>query len=125
MKLTRICTGSDNQSHFEELDLPLRPSGRRATSDPITTLGVGFSASDPLAPLDWHHAPRRQIVAVLSGAFEIEVGDGSKRHFGPGDAFLADDLAGQGHLTRDVGGPMRLLYIYLPDDFDPAPWRTG
>jgi hypothetical protein len=50
--------------------------------------------------------------------------DGSKRRFGPGDCFMADDLTGQGHLTRDVQGPMRSLYVHLPDDLDVAVWRS-
>ena len=122
MKLPRIYTGEDNQSHFEELDLPLLPD-RRATSAWVSG-SMAFGESPVLAPQDWHHAPRRQLVAVLSGALEVEVGDCSKRHFGVGDFFLADDLTGQGHKTQDVEGPLRLLYVHLPSDLDPTGWRT-
>jgi hypothetical protein len=55
---------------------------------------------------------------VLSGVLEIEIGDGSRGRFGPGETFIADDLSGRGHLTRDLEGPVRLLYIHLPDDLD-------
>ena len=48
---------------------------------------LAFGESPALEPQDWHHAPRRQVVAVLAGALEIEVGDGSKRRFAPGDCF--------------------------------------
>jgi hypothetical protein len=122
MKLTRIYTGEDNRSHFEELDLPAHEE-RRFTSVPIAATQAAFGESRTLEPQDWHHAPRRQIVAVLAGALEIEVGDGSKRRFGAGDCFLADDLTGQGHLTRDVSGPLRLLYVHLPEDMDVTAWR--
>ena len=43
---------------------------------------------------DWHIAPRRQYIFVLSGAMEIGSGDGTMRRFGPGDVVLADDLTG-------------------------------
>ncbi|HLF79872.1 MAG TPA: hypothetical protein VJB57_20515 [Dehalococcoidia bacterium] len=123
MKLTRIYAGADGQSHFEDLELPMDESQRRATSESLLATTAAFGVSDQLAAQDWHHAPRRQLVAVLSGALEIRCGDGSTRRFGVGDVFLADDLAGQGHHTSDVGGPMRLLYVHLPDELDPAKWR--
>ena len=123
MKLPRIYTGDDNQSHFEELDLPMN-SDRRATSEWLTGAKTAFGESPALEPQDWHHAPRRQLVAVLSGALEIEVGDGTKRRFNVGDFFLADDLTGQGHQTTDVEGPVRLLYVELPPELDPTRWRS-
>lgn len=123
MKVPHIYTGEDNQSHFGQVDLPMTPD-RRATSVWLDGARVAFGESPALEPQDWHHAPRRQLVAVLSGALEIEVGDGSRRRFNTGDCFLADDLAGQGHLTRDVEGPVRLLYAELPSELDLTPWRT-
>jgi hypothetical protein len=123
LKLPRIYTGEDNQSHFEELDLPMTQE-RRATSEWLAGATTAFGESPALEPQGWHLAPRRQLVAVLSGALEIEVGDGSKRRFSTGDFFLADDLSGQGHRTTDVQGPVRLLYVQLPPDLDPTRWRT-
>jgi hypothetical protein len=126
MKLAHIRAGDDGESHFEELDLTLDTSQRRATSAVIAASGVAYGISEALEPQDWHHAPRRQLVAVLSGLLEIEVGDGSTRRFGVGETFIADDLTGRGHLTRDVEGPVRLLYVHLPDDVDLDGWsRSG
>jgi hypothetical protein len=124
MRVTRIHTGNDGDSHFEELDLPMDSTQRRATSVAIAATQAAFGVSDALEPQDWHHAPRRQLVAVLSGRLEIECGDGSIARFGPGDTFLADDLAGRGHLTRDLEGPVRLLYVHLPDELDFSAWRA-
>lgn len=53
--------------------------------------------------IDWHPAPRRQYVIILSGQLEIGLGDGSIRQFGPGDARLVEDTTGKGHTTRVVG----------------------
>ncbi len=125
MKLTLIHAGDDAESHFEDLDLPLDATQRRATSDALPATHVAFGLSPSLLPpQDWHHAPRRQLVTVLQGLLEIEVGDGTTRRFAVGESFIADDLAGRGHLTRDVEGPVNLLYVYLPDDLDFARWRT-
>ena len=50
--------------------------------------------------MDWHPAPRRQYVIILTGQLEIGLGDGTTRRFGPGDARLVEDTTGQGHTTR-------------------------
>ncbi len=124
MKITRIYTGNDGESHFEDLELPMDTAQRRATSVAIAATRASFGISDALEPQDWHHAPRRQLVAVLSGVLEIECGDGSRARFAAGDTFIADDLAGRGHLTRDLEGPVRLLYIHLPDDLNFSAWQA-
>ena len=126
MKLNYIRAGDDGESHLEELDLPVEHVERRATTVAIPATQFTIGESDVLVPLGWHHAPRRQLVAVLSGRLEVEGGDGIKKYFGPGDTFIADDLSGRGHLTRDLEGPVRLLYVHLPDDFDLDGWsRSG
>ncbi|HEX5369162.1 MAG TPA: hypothetical protein VFY10_07075 [Dehalococcoidia bacterium] len=125
MKLTRIYAGDDGESHFEDLDLPLDATQRRATSEAVPASTFAFGLSDSvLPPQDWHHAPRRQLVTVIAGRLEIEVGDGSTRRFGAGESFIADDLTGRGHLTRDVEGPVNLLYVHLRDDLDFSRWRS-
>ena len=54
---------------------------------------------------------RRQYSITLSGTAEIEVGDGTVARVGPGDIVLAEDLTGQGHVTRVVGNEPRLSAI--------------
>jgi hypothetical protein len=125
MKLTRIYTGDDNRSHFEDLDIPLQVSleGRQQSTDAVPAIGGGFTLRAPVPPRDFHNAPRRQFVAVLAGALEVECGDGASRRFGAGDVFFADDLGGEGHKTRDAESPVRLFFLYIPADFDPSAWR--
>jgi hypothetical protein len=62
--------------------------------------------------------PTRQIVVVLSGVLEVGTSDGHTQQWGAGEAFMPDDLRGKGHTTRTIGGPVRALYIPLPQDFD-------
>ncbi len=73
--------------------------------------------------MNFHPAPRRQFVVNLSGLVEIECGDGSKRRLGAGDILLADDTTGQGHITREIEGPRRGIFIFLRDDVNPSAWR--
>jgi hypothetical protein len=52
---------------------------------------------------------------MLSGVTEIEIGDGSKRQLERGDVLVAEDLTGQGHITRSVGQEARVsLAMPLP-----------
>jgi quercetin dioxygenase-like cupin family protein len=73
--------------------------------------GIAFRVFPPGYVLEWHCAPRRQYSITLSGAAEIEVGDGTVARVGPGDVILAEDLTGQGHVTRVVGNEPRLSAI--------------
>jgi quercetin dioxygenase-like cupin family protein len=105
MKLTRIYTGANGQSHFDEIEVEiekLQPGE-----------GIIFRHAPPGDFHDWHRAPRRQYVINLSGQSEIEIGDGTKRRFGPGDIFLVDDTTGRGYISRAVGSQPR-LYVTIP-----------
>jgi hypothetical protein len=124
MKATRIYTGADGRSHFEDLDIPLKPSTYGTLSDLVPSEGVIFRETPVGGALDFHVAPRRQFVITLAGLVEVECGDGTKRRFGPGDIMLADDTTGQGHITREVQGPRRSLFIPLPERFDTRPWKV-
>ncbi len=105
MKITRIYTGNDGESHFEEIEV--QPEKLQAAA------GILFRVGPPGQVQDWHPAPRRQYVITLAGHAEIEIGDGMKKRFGPGDIMLADDLTGRGHITRVVGNQPR-LYAQIP-----------
>ncbi len=124
MKVVRIYSTPDGESHFEDLDVPLNQGRYGKVSDLVPANGVVFRETPVGGALDFHNAPARQFVVTLWGLVEVEATDGSVRRFGAGDIMLADDTTGRGHITRDLAGPRRSLFIPLPADFDPAPWRT-
>ena len=99
--IVRIYTGQDGQTHFEDLPLPAEESHNIALQ---TGANLTFRCFPPDHWSDWHTAPRRQYIFILTGQMEIGIGDCTKRRFGPGDVVLADDLTGRGHTTRSVGG---------------------
>ena len=114
IKVTRIYTGEDGQTHAEELDVPLT-SQRGATelSDPVAVTSVQFRRTSPEYFIDWHTAPRRQYVITLAGESEVEFGDGTKVRLYPGHILLAEDTTGQGHISRAIGDEDRIS-IFLP-----------
>ena len=115
MKVTRLYSGTDGESHFEDIDIPLarfEPGEER--SEFIKATGIIFRETSESQDLDWHNAPRRQYVFTLKGRGEIVVGDGTSRQFGPGDIMIADDLTGRGHMTRGVGNQPRIsIFVTL------------
>jgi hypothetical protein len=62
-----------------------------------------------------HPAPRRQLVVVLDGEFEIETSDGDRRTFSPGGFALFEDTTGRGHVTRMLRTPASFLAVPLAD----------
>jgi hypothetical protein len=107
MKIVRLYTGSDNESHFEEIDVELNLRGHMEVSELQPAHGMLFRRVPPTHRSNYHTAPRRQYVITLAGQVEIETGDGTVRRFGPGDVMLADDTTGHGHITRVIGGQPR------------------
>jgi hypothetical protein len=118
MNVVRIFTGPDGQSHFEDITLDLEDMGMAGRiSAPWGARAVQFREVEGTYLLDFHRAPRRQLVVNLTGSVEIETGSGEKRVFGPGSILLADDRTGQGHISRDVGGEARTcLFVHLDEE---------
>jgi hypothetical protein len=116
MKIIRLYTGSDQKSHFEEIEMKfggnqpmLATDARRATSAVFRSAPMGLF-------LDRHPAPRRQYLVTLSGSWEIEASNGAKRTFKPGDVMLADDTSGEGHTSRVIGNePHIFMTVPLAD----------
>ena len=115
MKVTRIFTGPDGESYFEDIDILLEDQGDIGkTSEMLKATGILFRETGADYHYDWHNAPRRQFVITLEGEVEIEIGDGTKRRFGPGDILLAEDTTGRGHISRAVDHqPRKSIFITL------------
>ena len=110
--LVRIYTGSDEQSHFEDLEMPTQDV-HRVTTKPGEDLVFRTTPGDRVA--EWHNPTRRQYLIVVQGKMEVSVADGTTRQFHAGDVLLAEDMSGQGHLTRPVDGPYTSLSMGIPD----------
>lgn len=104
MQIVRIYTGNDNQTHFQSLEVAsFEPLATNPGPGPIRmNHGPGGTT------MDFHNAPRRQYVVLLSGQMEIETGLGEKRTLSAGDVLVAEDLTGKGHITRSSAGRVTL-----------------
>ena len=104
-----IYSDPEGRTHFRDEFFPWE---KAQSSDPKTpvmqtplvdaqklgflTLPRGFSS-------EWHPAPGKRFVVVLSGLAELEVGSGERRKVGQGDVVLVTDVQGRGHITRVLG----------------------
>jgi hypothetical protein len=115
VKVTRIRTGLDGSTRFDEIEIPLADAGEIGRlSEPVAAESVIFRETGADYDYDWHPAPARQLVVLLDGEIEIEVGDGELRRFGGGEVLLLEDTTGRGHRTRNVGAvPRRSLFVRL------------
>lgn len=115
-KFWRVYSSTDGQSKIVEAPPEMRPfldteGAHGMQSLLVPAAGIAFRSALPGSVLDWHCAPRRQYSITLSGQAEIEVGDGTVARLGPGDVLLAEDLTGQGHITRVIGDVPRLTVL--------------
>jgi quercetin dioxygenase-like cupin family protein len=84
-------------------------------SERIAATGVIFRENAANYDYQWHNAPQRQYILLLSGGgAEVEIGDGSKRRFEAGDILLVEDTTGQGHITRSTSDEPRVsIFVTL------------
>ena len=114
MAIIRIYMGPDGKSHFQDIEPRWEPLGDKSErAELIPGSGIVIRRFEPTRSNPWHHAPGRAAVFTLSGAVDIEIGDGTVRRLGPGDILIAEDLTGQGHVTREVG-PEPRESIFVP-----------
>jgi hypothetical protein len=97
VKLVRIFTGPDGESHVEERPLAVdaetaRTEVERAKSIQFYERKVGFRG--------FHTPKQRQYMLYLTARVELGLGDGSAVTMHPGDVLLAEDLTGRGHSSR-------------------------
>ena len=114
MKLTRLFTATDQESHFEDLDMAFIDNSFGKISSPINVENIVFGEIDDIREITWHNTPCRQYIIMLQGSMEIEIGSGEKRIFNEGDVLLAEDIDGRGHITRAASeGLRRYLVIQM------------
>lgn len=122
MKIVRMIPGPGDQSIMVDLDLPTPDTFKGSLTRALKARDVQFYIHPKGMVLDWHGVSSPRILIVLSGLLEIELGDGSKRRFGPGEFFLAEDMRGPGHISRNVGdGLLTVITLQLTEfPFPPA-----
>lgn len=124
MRVDRFHTTADGGSAFDEVAIAIAGVGTDAWGNALAQSAAFASPAVRLFEVpaggfqDWHNAPRRQLCVMLSGVWEVGTTDGEKRRWGPGELFLPDDVEGKGHTSEVIEGPVRILFVPLPDDLD-------
>ena len=108
MGIYRVFSGSDGESHIEELSLEDHPE-----LGSLTGLSeVRVEQFDGTRNMDFHPLPERRLIIHLSGEVEIGTTDGSKQIFRAGDIRLMEDVTGRGHAHVDLS-PSSAVYVFL------------
>jgi hypothetical protein len=114
--ITRLYTGTDGQSHAEDIEVAWRPAQLRPELNESAVAKVTAAQF-----LRWprgfvwagHPASKRQYVVIVSGRGEVDVVGGNKVQLAPGRVLLAEDVTGKGHTTR-VGPDEDLVMLLVP-----------
>ena len=109
MQFCRLYSGDDAKSHFEDLE---QTEASKYFLQNLPAKALVFKNDMNREDLHgWHTAPRRQWCITLSGNVEIGLGDGTKKTFGPGDVFLAEDVTGQGHTAKPMNWVRAFVHL--------------
>lgn len=105
MKIVVIRNRPDGKSSFFDEELTLTDRGRFGRfSDLQVAPGVLFREMDADYDSGWHCVPNPLYLVILGGEIEIEAGSGEVRRFSAGTILRPEDVGGEGHRTRGVGG---------------------
>jgi mannose-6-phosphate isomerase-like protein (cupin superfamily) len=114
--VTRLYTGTDGQSHAEDIEVAWRPATLRAElseSESVRVTGAQFLRWPRGFVWEGHPASKRQYVIIVSGRGEVDLVGGKKVPLAPGRILLAEDVTGKGHITR-VGADDDLVMLLVP-----------
>jgi len=114
--VTRLYTGTDGQSHAEDIEVAWRPAKLRAElseSESVKVTGAQFLRWPRGFVWEGHPASKRQYVIIVSGRGEVDLVGGKKVPLAPGRILLAEDVTGKGHITR-VGADDDLVMLLVP-----------
>ena len=106
--MQRVYTGTDGQSHVENIELNAKSVLEKVT-------GARVSVSQPGSFSDYHVGPERRYIINLTGGGQLQVAEG-KVDLTPGAIEYIDDLTGKGHTTANVGKEPRVSLWLRFDD---------
>ncbi|KMQ61905.1 hypothetical protein ACM40_06175 [Chryseobacterium sp. BLS98] len=115
MKITRIFSDINGDSHFEDIEIPLINQGEIGfLSDDISVKKLQLRKVSAEYNYDFHCAPQKQYIVLLDGGVEIETSLGEIRQFQTGEILLVEDISGKGHKTKNLEKKERTsIFIHL------------
>ncbi len=116
MRIARIWADAEGASHYADMEVDWEssgPLGKMAAPLPVSSMILRENEAG--YDYDWHVAPRKQYIVMLEGQVEIQVSDGQKRTFGPGEIVLVEDTVGEGHKSKSPDGkPRKSIFLPVP-----------
>jgi hypothetical protein len=111
----RMAKGSDDKSYFHDFGSLFAEPGEWSAVTPL--IGFRFIAMAEDTFIDWHPEIVNNLVIVMSGALELEVGggEGAVEVFRQGDICLAEDRTGMGHIDR-MHGTVQVAVLIVDDN---------
>lgn len=115
MKITKIFSDENGESHFEDLEISLINQGEIGfLSEDIQVKRLQFRTVSADYDYDFHCAPQKQYIVLLDGGVEIETSSGEIRKFRTGEILLVEDTSGKGHKTKNLERKERTsLFIHI------------
>ncbi len=111
----RMFKAEDGKSYFRNFDGLFADQGTWSATTPL--IGFRFIGMAADTFIDWHPEIVNNLVIVMSGGLELEVGGGAGavEIFRPGDVCLAEDRTGEGHIDR-VHGNVQVAVLIVADE---------
>jgi hypothetical protein len=115
IRVTRVYSGDDGQSHADEAELKLSTPNALGMeqSEARKAASINFVRFPPNFFEDWHGAHARRYVITLTGRGEAEIGGGQKVPMEPGRVVLFEDMTGKGHISRALTADWTAVFIQL------------
>ena len=128
MLLPHIYTDATGHSVLDEIELKMTGPGGAEARDGVYFQRIQAAQQDvsswnighalPGHFVDFTPMAANTLIAVFSGQMHVTVSNGEERQLARGDLMLAQDLTGQGHMTRFVGQEAcNYLMIAMPGGF--------
>jgi quercetin dioxygenase-like cupin family protein len=110
----RMVKAADDKSYFHDFGTLFTAPGKWSDVTPL--IGFRFIGMAEDTFIDWHPEIVNNLVIVMSGALELEVGggEGAVEIFRQGDICLAEDRTGEGHIDR-MHGYVQVAVLIVDD----------
>ncbi len=114
LELVHLYADAEGESHFGTVEIDLRAVDFAPPAPPLEVSEIrdarhGILSAPPGWFGDWHPAPARQFMCLVSGTLAVSVSDGETRVLESGTIVLLEDTEGVGHATRVVSDEPAVL----------------
>ena len=126
MRIVRLYSDADGESHFEDLEIELDltdyapPAPLLYLSKATPANQFAFMKASAGWSSDWHPSSARNMFFVLSGEWQVTASDNESRTFSVGSVLLVEDTTGKGHSSRVISESDSLAAMVQFGDRDGA-----